>query len=361
MICMCLVGWSVFVVYAHSLSFSFFYKTKQNKTQYKQDADVLSVMSIQSSRNQEALQQLQYYMVPTTWFRRAWPLLSGQVADSHEERERVGEIPCRDLLSFGTLNSSSNKSNNNNNDGSNNNNNNNNNSSSSSSPNKNIIQADDDDDNDDGDWQHVQWQEIQSSQQVQRDSFGSKKQQKLRRQEEFAKHHPSPNNRNNNKNDLSVSPLRHDLQHETDFYLLGPNAWLLIQSKFGNDFEIARSCTFVQQDAGTSLAVIIVVLDQQKQRQQQQQQVVVPIPPTGRFCYESVVALTNQGNSNSNSNNTKGHHPGNVSDDDTDDLVSKLNILYLDPKISAVRFIANVPCNLSFSLLFLSPTSRSFP
>jgi len=133
-----------------------------------QDADVMSVMNIQSSRNQDALLKLQYYMVPTVWLRRAWPLLSGQVVvadhddDDDTERERVGEIPCRELLLLSTTAAASasavNGSVENRKTGTNNN---------------NIIQVDDDDD--DGDWQHVQWQEPASS-----PHFLSKQQQKWR-------------------------------------------------------------------------------------------------------------------------------------------------------------------------------------
>lgn len=111
---------------------------------------------------------------------------------------------------------------------------------------------------------------------------------------------PAPNSKLNNS---SSSSLRRDLKHGEDYFLLGPNAWLLVKEKFGSDGnEIGRPCVFHSAEDST-LAVALLDSNNgssdkssqghaadQPQQQQPQQQSLVSIPPTGRFPYEKLIA-----------------------------------------------------------------------
>lgn len=113
--------------------------------------------------------------------------------------------------------------------------------------------------------------------------------------------------------------LRRDLVHEEDFFLFGSSSWLLVKEKFGADTEIRRKCVF--HNAENPLAVEI----HPGQWPAGSEPVYIPIPPSGRFPYEEALAAVGVNNFPLAIKASGGHHPGNVSDDDTadcgDDLV----------------------------------------
>jgi hypothetical protein len=100
--------------------------------------------------------------------------------------------------------------------------------------------------------------------------------------------------------------LRTGLAHAKDFFLLGPSAWQMLKHKFGYDQEIRLKCAFVEQPNGTTLAVILYPADVAAGSAALHQ----PIPPTGRFGYESLLLKT-----------TRKENVGNVSDDENDAMV----------------------------------------
>ena len=86
-------------------------------------------------------------------------------------------------------------------------------------------------------------------------------------------------------------PIRRELKHGDDFFLLGANAWMLLQQKFGSDgIEIGRPCVFHNTEDST----LAVVLDGHANESSNGSAVgarqLVPVPPTGRFPYEKLVA-----------------------------------------------------------------------
>jgi hypothetical protein len=120
-------------------------------------------------------------------------------------------------------------------------------------------------------------------------------------------------------------PLRPDVKHERDFFLLGANAWLLVKIKFGFDVEIKRKCVMFSRE--NPLAVEI------QSQGKESQAVRIPIPATGRFRYEDVLSGSHVKEQHkvaaaAAAAAAQAKHLGNVSDDDTadcgDDLVSTI-------------------------------------
>jgi len=120
------------------------------------------------------------------------------------------------------------------------------------------------------------------------------------------------------QSDENRSPtLRPGLVHQRDFFLLGSNAWLLVKQKFGYDYEIKRTCVEQTSATDSKLAVVIYPANEATR-----QPCLIPIPPTGRFRYE--LCLNDNPNEPPDAEQQLPSHPGNVSDDETqegDDLV----------------------------------------
>jgi hypothetical protein len=114
----------------------------------------------------------------------------------------------------------------------------------------------------------------------------------------------------NNQELLCRRELRWDLVHERDFFLVGSNAWLLIQQKFmhASDVEIALLCEL----HGSNLGIRIL----QPRIPENFPGLMIFVPLTGRFAYEACPLLQKK---------AQPEVPlGNVSDDEGfgDDLVS---------------------------------------
>jgi len=107
--------------------------------------------------------------------------------------------------------------------------------------------------------------------------------------------------------------LSRDLVHGKDFFLFGSSSWLLVKEKFGADTEIRRKCVFY--NAENPLAVEI----HPGQCPAGSEPVYIPITPSGRFPYEEALAAVDVNKFPLAIKANGGHHPGNVSDDDTAD------------------------------------------
>ena len=69
--------------------------------------------------------------------------------------------------------------------------------------------------------------------------------------------------------------LKSGLQHQVDYFLVGPNAWTLLSSKFGYDYSLPRPCIPVQTTE--SRMGVQVYPDQVG--------TYVPVPASGHFSY----------------------------------------------------------------------------
>ena len=222
-----------------------------------QEEDTRQVLNAMAGKKTpSSLKELKFFLIPSTWMLKAYPMLSARPAtmtasgsnsisggnsqsgddEGNKWREKVGIIQNSELLAWDhAVSSSDDEEGANNGDSSSNNN--------SSKP-----------------------------------KFKPKKQQ------------PSP--------DSNSCPLRRDLKHGEDFFLLGANAWLLAKEKFGSDgIEVGRSCVFHSSEEST----LAVALDRHHPNPSQNgggsnrsasagQSQLVPIPPTGRFPYEKLIA-----------------------------------------------------------------------
>ncbi|CAB9501278.1 terminal hydrolase 4 [Seminavis robusta] len=193
------------------------------------DEDTRQVLNAMAAKKTpSSLSDLTFYMVPSSWMMKAWPMLDAVAADNGSSgvdddgkwRESVGPVQTIELLSCdhtvssdeeggGTVNGNCNKPTN----------------------------------------------------------GGSTQQQ-------------SSN---------SVS-LKRDLKHGVDFFLLGPNAWLLVKAKFGSDKEIVKPCVFHQ----TEESMIAVAIDSSSQNGGSSStgaghQNLVPVPPGGYFPYKKLL------------------------------------------------------------------------
>jgi hypothetical protein len=86
--------------------------------------------------------------------------------------------------------------------------------------------------------------------------------------------------------------LRADLKHGIDYFLLGPSAWLLVKEKFGFDKEIGRPCVSTTTNDNT---LSVAVYTQQPANggapnNQAAQHSLIPIPPAGYFHYQQLLS-----------------------------------------------------------------------
>ena len=84
------------------------------------------------------------------------------------------------------------------------------------------------------------------------------------------------------RNGSGLRPMKRGLVHERDYFVLGPSAWTLVKSKFGDDgYEIARPCVSAKDN---KLAIQLLREESEGGKPTQ-----IEIPPSGRFAYERVV------------------------------------------------------------------------
>jgi hypothetical protein len=132
----------------------------------------------------------------------------------------------------------------------------------------------------------------------------------------------------------TASHLKGSCVFGKDFFLLGANAWLLCKEKFGYDHEIACPTVNNIRNNDPSPLLIRVPLEGNSE-------IHIPFPSTGRFAVGDALKALHKEQSPSKNVVVPEHaiasaevaprginnvtfEPGNVSDDETDDLVSKV-------------------------------------
>ena len=82
------------------------------------------------------------------------------------------------------------------------------------------------------------------------------------------------------------------LVHTKDFFLLGPQSWMLVKQKFGYDIELFRCCKkLVSPQNGASQGQIELAFTPEEIENNNNIVPSVVIPPTGRFPYEMVISV----------------------------------------------------------------------
>ena len=211
-------------------------------------------MNTQSSKKQFDLDRLHFYVVPTKWMQKAWPLLSGkstQITNVDAAVEKIGPVEVANLL---------------------------------------VLDHQISDEEDETAQKHNKTVVLHELQQKR--NFASTIEDPS---SSSIQHHRSP------------EKLRSHVQHAKDFLLLGPTAWRMVKQKFGYDHKVTCNCEFIETPEGTSLAVILLYDENKTLR--------VPIPPSGRFPYASFLTASAAAESNESSARIQ---LGNVSDDETD-------------------------------------------
>lgn len=225
------------------------------------------VLRNQSTKYPQDVDKMYYFMVPTTWIRRAWPLLSGQT--NAPTVEQVGRIPvselCEGSVTQGQLPVSEDEG--------------------EKEENKQETTA------------------ASASQPASQENpplrTADVETQKSRMLLELStKTTATPATASNGRN--GSNSLRSNLRHGADYCVLGPNTWTMVKRRFGSDMILKRP---IRRDDRT----LSIVIGPQENLQ---------IPPEGHFGYGNLFC-----------NNAP---VGNVSDDDDEtDLVSCIHLTFV--------------------------------
>lgn len=189
------------------------------------DDDTRKVLNVMAAKKTaSSLNGLTFYMVPSAWLVKAWPMLSatpaskpppngiGGVDDDDKWRERLGIIQNASLLA---------------------------------------------------------WDHAVSSSDEEGGENGSSKSPSAKKQQQ------PPDG----------TPLRRDLSHGEDYFLLGPSLWFLVKEKFGtDDVVLGRPCVFHNAEEST----LAVAIDQPAESGSSKKQ-LIPIPPAGYFPYNKLI------------------------------------------------------------------------
>lgn len=215
-----------------------------------QEEDTRQVLNaINSKKIPSSLKELKFFLIPSSWMLKAYPMLrarqtmmsstahntndstSGGDDEGNKWREKVGKIQNTELLAWDHAVSSS----------------------------------DDEEGAGAGDGES-------SNNVVNKSPLSKSKSAKMR--------HSSPDS----------CPIRRDLKHGDDFFLLGPNAWMLLHQKFGSDgVEIGRPCVFHSTEESTLAVSLDLHPNGGSNGPTAGQSQLVPVPPSGRFPYEKLV------------------------------------------------------------------------
>jgi hypothetical protein len=191
-----------------------------------------------AKKTPSSLEGLTFYMVPSSWLAKAWPMLDARpttvvstaVDDYGKWRENVGIIQTSELLST------------------------------------NHTVSSDEEGTENGNRKPANGTNLSQQQAPQSVSL-----------------------RTDLKHGLA---LRAGLKHGVDYFLLGPSTWLLVKEKFGFDKEIGRPCVF----HSTNYSTLSVAVDKQQPtnggtpNNQATQHSLIPIPPAGYFPYKQLLS-----------------------------------------------------------------------
>jgi hypothetical protein len=147
-------------------------------------------MNAMADHTQNSLEDLRFFIVPASWFPKAWPLLTARSPDGVQEgwRELIGRIQNSELMNV-----------------------------------EREVSSSDDDDEGDSNLSIAE---------------RSKKRFSLLHSR-MARNRQQP-------------IMRRGLAHQRDYFFLGPSAWMLVKEKFGFDgYELSRSCVFTGTSQNT--------------------------------------------------------------------------------------------------------------
>lgn len=128
-----------------------------------------------------------------------------------------------------------------------------------------------------------------------------------------------------------TTKMKAGLVHTTDYFFLGPSAWMLVKSKFGFDgYEISRSCVALGKRGTIAIALLpdeSVTGTSTRGNGQDGATVgpIIEIPGTGRFAYEKVVSRCIENGTRSRNSNISQDDPNEV-DDERNNVVSTAGI-----------------------------------
>jgi hypothetical protein len=246
---------------------------------------------VQRSRNVEKAQKLLFYVIEAQWLRRAWPILNGKIPASNDYgdnnivgfksdwREMVVRqisnsilLPPLEIIQQKDVNTA-------------------------------ITNTDIDDDesmNDANDPPRQKQQPLQT-QSSPAETLKKPKLKALQSNSNTAitmlqNHLPTRQQlqlQNQTTCTKDPSLLRNDVLIDVDYFLVGEYVWLLLKQKFGYDYEIKFSCTFLPPKESydpPSLAVKVMLQhDDDSKKTKHKDHSMVKVPLTGRFAYEKTL------------------------------------------------------------------------
>ena len=178
-----------------------------------------------SDRTSKALESFNFYIVTSSWFRKAWPLLTARSVDQIPDgwREHIGSIHNEELM------------------------------------------------------MNVEREVSSSEEEGDDDNNAIAAERKEKREEKI----------NRRRARIGERPsMRTGLVHEQDFFILGPSAWNVVKFKFGEDgyglVEIARPCVPARNNG-------LLAIELRPEESEDSKPFQIEIPPSGRFAYEQVM------------------------------------------------------------------------
>jgi hypothetical protein len=244
-----------------------------------QEDDTMKVMNAMSMRAQASLDSLKYYIVPASWFLKAYPLLTSRTADGIQEgwREYVGRIENVQLL--------------------------------------NIEHAISEDEQETNTTAAVSTSASTSTMKDKETAATTSSSTTTTSDDNNGNKGPTTTRNKETKTTITVakpflqqlvrnrqqSTVRVGLRHKRDYFFLGPSAWEIVKEKFGHDnHELFRQCVFVGRAPHNEVA--IQMLDEEGGGGAElPSSLQVTIPPSGRFAYEKFIAKTNGGSGSTTS------------------------------------------------------------
>ena len=184
-------------------------------------------MNAMSNQSPNA-EPVEFYIVPSSWFINAYPILSARTPDGITDnwRDHIGRIPNSKLV--------------------------------------NVVEREVSSDEESPTQQNGKAKRLSGVSEVQKRRFENMHRRMLRNREQ--------------------STMKQGLVHQKDFFFLGPSAWMLVKEKFGFDgYELSRPCV----PTGNSRNTLAVKL--RATESEGGVSTLIEIPASGRFAYEKVI------------------------------------------------------------------------
>ena len=302
------------------------------------DDDTRNVMNVMmANQTTNSLELLKFYVVPKSWFIKAWPILmmakqpssssssSAAAAEEYDDdnwKENIGRIQNAELVMVEDRDTHTDNKNYNNN---NNTATRNTESESSSSSDRRPIEMNGgttDDDNNKDNKTKVEHQIKMNGEITASDIINNNGSNFSNRKTEFLRRKMAENNNKKMSQTTTTTTtktkMKAGLIHTRDYFFLGPSAWMLVKEKFGYDgYEICRCCQKVAREEG-GRGIEIALLPEEKNDNSDNNNnnamsttssgsitsleddttrlTSMIIPPSGRFPYEKVFSATTYNN-----------------------------------------------------------------